>query len=679
MDVQLPSVFLNEYLSHTPFNNCLHITDLTNLPCYNKRICCGKPELSVLIVRTIENLEHEDLELLLRKVTSLPFEHILKKQKNTWGHVHFGASNFYSEMKDGAFTGPHNCVIRFSGATYFKSKKPVDYIPVKQSSSNKSQYALYDNNEGFVCFDDMYIADDDQTITISAENSIEQNGTEIENYLLTKFEVNIILPRILTPAISQSFSSLVIVNSLVELEKSRLVLVAIVVITKFRRNPFKQRNNGAPAIIDPREVQELRHIRAQINCLTQIRDNCQQILYDLEWLQDSYMAQQRNQTRLTVNISRRRRPLYQNQQQPVRPSLNTLLPPRFPPLSAQIRRENLSSERSTFTQTRPSTRSNTPTSSDSPSRSIIEPEDQLLINFNGSDNNNNLEPEREEPNEEDQDIEAYNNENLRQFLQQIHEIEPEPQLIAERDIATFVAKPPKFSGISNEDAQEWLQEFLVAAKNPENDHNAHTWAELRAAFIENHFRRLAKRVNLNAARTLPYFVRGLLPDIKAIIKTHEPADLATAYRKAKAYKQGKKEKYERRKKEKKLKKKQEKKEKKTTNMEFDDLQLDELSRQVRPRNRFQNRFQEQSCEQNSNVYQPPQLRGKCYNCGEMGHFTRDYHFNNISEDEYEAYEAIRNKPNTRTNSIRRSERITRQPTTILKPNQSTPTPKIVEP
>ncbi|RHZ82937.1 hypothetical protein Glove_102g84 [Diversispora epigaea] len=189
----------------------------------------------------------------------------------------------------------------------------------------------------------------------------------------------------------------------------------------------EQRNNRAPAIIDPREVQELRHIRAQINCLTRIRDNCLQILYDLE----------------------------------------------SPPLSAQIRRGNLSPEGSTFTQSRLSTRSNTLTSSDSLSRSIspientrriqrdfltgqydsdfeieyrpiinpprnrnieVEPEDQLLINFNGSDNNN-VEPEREELNEEDQDIEAYNNKNLRQFLQQIHEIEPEPQLIAERDMA----------------------------------------------------------------------------------------------------------------------------------------------------------------------------------------------------------------------------------------------------
>ncbi|RHZ89114.1 hypothetical protein Glove_19g439 [Diversispora epigaea] len=245
----------------------------------------------------------------------------------------------------------------------------------------------------------------------------------------------------------------------------------------------EQRNNEAPVIIDSREVQDLGHIRAQINCLLRIRDNCLQILYDLEWLQDSYT--------------------------------------------------NLSPEGSTFMQTRLSTRSNTSISSDSPSLSIspientrriqkdfltgqydsdfeveyrpiinpprnrnieVEPEDQLLINFDGSDNNNNLEPEREEPNEEDQDIEAYNNENLRQFLQQIHKIEPKSQLIAKRDMATFLQeflvvaktngwddnrKRAVFGAYLKKESREWYCEWV-------EDNNAHTWTKLRAAFIANH-------------------------------------------------------------------------------------------------------------------------------------------------------------------------------------------------
>ncbi|RHZ80904.1 hypothetical protein Glove_130g207 [Diversispora epigaea] len=97
----------------------------------------------------------------------------------------------------------------------------------------------------------------------------------------------------------------------------------------------EQRNNGAPAIINPREVQELRHIRAQINCLTRIRDNCLQILYDLDGSTTESNA---------IN--------------------NKYTSKKTSPLSKPT------ATRSTFTQTRPSTCSNTPTSSDSPSRSI---------------------------------------------------------------------------------------------------------------------------------------------------------------------------------------------------------------------------------------------------------------------------------------------------------------------
>ncbi|RHZ52173.1 hypothetical protein Glove_464g52 [Diversispora epigaea] len=160
----------------------------------------------------------------------------------------------------------------------------------------------------------------------------------------------------------------------------------------------EQRNNKAPAIVDFRKIQELRHIRAQINCLIRIKDSCQGNLSP----KGSTFTQTKPSTRSNT------------------------------PTSSDSPNQSVSS---TFTQTKPSTRSNTPTSSDSPNQSVnfkieyqpitspprnkntkIEPEDQLLIDFNGSDNNNNLEPKREKPNEEDQDIEVYNNENLRQFL-----------------------------------------------------------------------------------------------------------------------------------------------------------------------------------------------------------------------------------------------------------------------
>jgi hypothetical protein len=49
---------------------------------------------------------------------------------------------------------------------------------------------------------------------------------------------------------------------------------------------------------------------------------------------------------------------------------------------------------------------------------------------------------------------------------------------------------------------------------------------------------MAARAGIDTATTLPYFIRGLLPEIKAVVKTFAPADLATAFTKAKLYEQG---------------------------------------------------------------------------------------------------------------------------------------------
>ncbi|RHZ86631.1 hypothetical protein Glove_48g121 [Diversispora epigaea] len=75
------------------------------------------------------------------------------------------------------------------------------------------------------------------------------------------------------------------------------------------------------------DLEELRKIHEQLKLLFQIRDNCQQ--------------------------------------QPPRPSLNTLLPPRSSPLTPQYQRRELSPEGSNFSQTRPATQSNTPASTES--------------------------------------------------------------------------------------------------------------------------------------------------------------------------------------------------------------------------------------------------------------------------------------------------------------------------
>src|SRR6185369_2869341 len=141
---------------------------------------------------------------------------------------------------------------------------------------------------------------------------------------------------------------------------------------------------------------------------------------------------------------------------PPRLPLNDLLPPRSPPLPPRSLRGNLSPEGSTFSQTRPDSRSNTPVSTPSGSRptspannqqyiqqdfspergniiqyrplierNIVEPDEQLLINFDNSINNDQEVEEHNE--EEDQPIDIFNENNLRQFLAFINA--PEEQVI----------------------------------------------------------------------------------------------------------------------------------------------------------------------------------------------------------------------------------------------------------
>ncbi|CAG8550312.1 8889_t:CDS:2 [Funneliformis mosseae] len=155
--------------------------------------------------------------------------YILKREASEWSHVHFGthydASKFFNEMKNIPFTGPHEYEIRFSNATYFKTKRIVEYIntsrprpaytptssssqtdekklvSLNQSLQNKSQYALYDNGEGNSAKDQVQIdvAYDDRFVIIChyfcRDLTIGENGTgitEIENNLSTKFELNYI-------------------------------------------------------------------------------------------------------------------------------------------------------------------------------------------------------------------------------------------------------------------------------------------------------------------------------------------------------------------------------------------------------------------------------------------------------------------------------------------------------
>ncbi|CAG8801444.1 5483_t:CDS:1, partial [Dentiscutata erythropus] len=124
-------------------------------------------------------------------------------------------------------------------------------------------------------------------------------------------------------------------------------------------------------------------------------------------------------------------------------------------------------------------------------------------------------------------------------------------------------KKETFGTYLRKGARDWYLEWT--------DGNVHTWDQLLAAFtakylnndfceqwteelrglkqcrsktVEDYYyqvRRMATRAELNPTATLPYFVRGLLPEIKAVVKTHAPVDLAEALTKAKLYESGKME------------------------------------------------------------------------------------------------------------------------------------------
>ena len=120
------------------YSNLLVFFIFTDSPPYTKRLCCTKPELTVYMSGTIKNASNGDLEDWLRKIVSPPicFEHIVKRDPNMWGHVHFRthdfASKFYYAMEGKTFSGKlkdsTQFEVRFSKATYYKSGKTVDYV-----------------------------------------------------------------------------------------------------------------------------------------------------------------------------------------------------------------------------------------------------------------------------------------------------------------------------------------------------------------------------------------------------------------------------------------------------------------------------------------------------------------------------------------------------------------------
>ena len=337
---------------------------------------------------------------------------------------------------------------------------------------------------------------------------------------------------------------------------------------------------------------------------------------------------------------------------------------------------------------------------------------------------------------------------------------------SEEEMAMLV-KPPKFSATSQEDPSEWFDDYELATNaNGWNDerkknamgaylkkgarewylewatiNDAHDWAALRRAFtakycnddfheqwldelrglkqrkgesVEDYYysvKRMANRAGIDGVATLPYFIRGLLPEIRAVVKTHAPVNLAAALTKAKQYEQGKgeikkhKKKYKRYESssdssdssesedEKSRRKRKEQKKKKNKKPNSDE-ELDELTKrfeklQINLMQQVSNmtkNFERQNrggnnrevYPKNNNFNNNNNLPRRCYNCNEVGHFARDclsekkqhqfgknisyVEYDNESDDgEYEIYEAIRNKPNTRSTSLRKPGRPPKTP------------------
>ncbi|CAB5365019.1 unnamed protein product [Rhizophagus irregularis] len=102
---------------------------------FNKRICCGKAELSVLIAGAIVNISNTELELWLRETMSLSYEHIVKKIEKDWGHK-TESSTLPSDTNNPPPSDMNNQI-------------PPPPSETNNQISDKTQYVIYDNNEDF--------------------------------------------------------------------------------------------------------------------------------------------------------------------------------------------------------------------------------------------------------------------------------------------------------------------------------------------------------------------------------------------------------------------------------------------------------------------------------------------------------------------------------------------------
>ncbi|CAG8739219.1 14087_t:CDS:2, partial [Dentiscutata erythropus] len=150
--------------------------------------------------------------------------------------------------------------------------------------------------------------------------------------------------------------------------------------------------------------------------------------------------------------------------------------------------------------------------------------------------------------------------------------------------------------------------------------------------------RMATRATLDAARTLPYFIKGLLPEIRAVVKTHAPANLNAALLKAKQYEQGK----------------------------------GEVKRRKKKTKHYESSSDESDSSEKKKPQQQPSQQYQILNRRNVSYVEYDNH----DIEEHEAYEAMRNKPNNRPSPIRKPGRPPKMTTT---PNPPLPKVQVQEP
>ncbi|CAB4385629.1 unnamed protein product [Rhizophagus irregularis] len=142
----------------------IHSCESDYLPTTNtankKRMCCGKPELSVLVTGAIENIASTELELWLQETNSLSFEHIIKKQENDFLQR---CTSGPKKLVDYHIIGTESSdQIRPPSDLLDTEPQPrtddISYqiVQLVEQSLPKSQYALYNNNKDFILVNILY-------------------------------------------------------------------------------------------------------------------------------------------------------------------------------------------------------------------------------------------------------------------------------------------------------------------------------------------------------------------------------------------------------------------------------------------------------------------------------------------------------------------------------------------